>query len=149
VFISSDSVLDAWHATFLGMLEEIEELVLYPKLRQLISNLSDLSVLEAAWENEGTAGAEHVREAGVDLNLYLGTAQRLLVGFDDSGPSSDLASPVHWFRAAKDHSQTTKPGLYGDGLRFEDMTLFTPRGHNTNSKVLTAYFQGFLWLSRA
>ena len=149
VFISSDSVLDAWHATFLGMLEEIEELVLYPKLRQLISNLSDLSVVEAAWENEAMVGAEHVRQAGVDLNLYLGTAQRLLVGFDDSGPSSDLASPVHWFRAARDHTQTAKTGLYGDRLRFEDMTLFTPRGHYTNSKVLTAYFQGFLWLSRA
>ncbi|MEJ6579436.1 MAG: DUF3160 domain-containing protein [Akkermansiaceae bacterium] len=149
VFITADSVLDAWHETFLGMLEEIEELVLYPKVRTLVFNLANLSVIENEWADEVTPGADHVRQAIMDLNLYLGTARSLLAGFDDSTPSSDLSLPIHWYQAAKAHTDTQKIGLYGDNFRIEDMTLFTPRGHYTNSQVLTAYFQGFLWLSRA
>ena len=61
VFITSDSVLDAWHQTFLSMLEEVEELVLYPALRELLTlprplegggsepALSDLSAIQAQW----------------------------------------------------------------------------------------------------
>ncbi|YCM42975.1 DUF3160 domain-containing protein [Verrucomicrobiaceae bacterium 227] len=149
VFITADSVLDAWHETFLGMLEEIEEFVLYPKVRQLAVGLSDLSLIEREWADEVTPGADHVRQAIADLNLYLGTARSLLLGYDDSAPSSDLSLPNHWYQAAKAHTATEKTGLYGDVDRIEDMTLFTPRGHYTNSQVLTAYFQGFLWLSRA
>ena len=149
VFISSDSVLDAWHSTFLGMLEEVEELILYPTLRDFMGELSDLSEIETSWENNDSPGADQVRQAIDDLNVYLGTAQLLLRGFDDSPPSDDQSLPIHWFQAAQAHSATTKTGLYGDGSRFEDMTLFTPRGHYANSQVLTAYFQGFLWLSRA
>ena len=149
VFISSDSVLDAWHTTFLGMLEEVEELVLYPSLRNFMEDLSNLSELRASWENDESPGTNHVRQAIDDLNLYLGTAQLLLKGYDDNPVSGDQSSPIHWFQAAQAHSNTSKTGLYGDLFRFEDMTLFTPRGHYANSQVLTAYFQGFLWLSRA
>lgn len=149
VFITSDSVLDAWHQTFLSMLEEIEELVLYPALRPLVGGLANLDELTAAWESADTPGADLVRQAVTDLNLYLGTARSLLQGFDDNPATDDLASPAHWYQAAQAHSDTLKLGLYGDGYRIEDMTLFKPRGHYTNSKVLSAYFQGFLWLSRA
>jgi len=149
VFITSDSVLDAWHSTFLGMLEEIEELVLYPNLRQLVVGLSNLNAINAEWNEAATPGADHVRQAIGDLNLYLGTARSLLVGYDGSTPSADQSLPVHWFQAARNHTETMKTGLYGDRNRIEDMTLFTPRGHYTNSLVLTSYFQGFLWLSRA
>jgi len=149
VFISSDSVLDAWHTTFLGMLEEVEELILYPSLRNFMGDLSNLSELEASWKNDESPGADHVRQAIADLNLYLGTAQLLLKGYNDSPPSGDESSPMHWFQAAQAHSGVAKTGLYGDDRRYEDMTLFTPRGHYANSQVLTAYFQGFLWLSRA
>ncbi|MFT6864110.1 MAG: hypothetical protein ACJAVK_002672 [Akkermansiaceae bacterium] len=101
VFISSDSALDAWHTTFLGMLEEMEELI-----------------------------------------LYLGTAHLLLKGYDDNSLSADKSSPIHWLQAAHAHEDVMKTHLYGDAQRFEDMTLFTPRGHYANSQVLTAYFQG-------
>ena len=149
VFISSDSVLDAWHTTFLGMLEEMEELILYPLLRDLIEDLSGLSEISASWEIDDSPGADHVRQAIADLNLYLGTAHLLLKGYDDSPPSADQSSPTHWFQAARAHEAVMKTDLYGDAQRFEDMTLFIPRGHYANSQVLTAYFQGFLWLSRA
>lgn len=149
VFITADSVLDAWHETFLRMLEEVEEFVLYPKLRELVIGLENQSDLKSTWDSNDTPGAENVRQAMADLNLYLGTALRLLIDLDNGGPTGDLSSPSHWYQAARDHSDNTKSGLYGDGGRIEDMTLFTPRGHYTNSRVLTAYFQGFLWLSRA
>ena len=161
VFITSDSVLDAWHQTFLSMLEETEELVLYPALRELLTlprplegggsepPLSDLSTLLALWHTIDSEGERHVIRAIGDLNVYLGTAASLLRGYDPSPPTSDTASPAHWFQVTQQATNFEKRGLYGDMDRIEDMTLFKVRGHYVNSQVLSAYFQGFLWLSRA
>ena len=149
VFITSDSVLEAWHVTFLGMLEELEEIHLYPFLRTLIGDLQDLSNLNTEWENRDLPGADQVRQALADLNVYLGTAHLLLQGNDNQPMSEDASDPAHWFHAAIVHQDIAKNGLYGDVSRLEDMTLFQPRGHYSNSEALSVYFQGFLWLSRA
>ena len=169
VFITSDSVLDAWHQSFQSMLEEVEELILYPALREmLIGNqtsvksgetyivqestlpmLADLSVIDASWQDANTSGAEHVRQAIKDLELYLGTAGSLIQSFNPAEPTTDVNDPSHWFQSAIVHTDFEKTGLYGDQTRIEDMTLFQPRGHYANSQVLSAYFQTILWLSRA
>ncbi|MGC6466542.1 MAG: DUF3160 domain-containing protein [Akkermansiaceae bacterium] len=85
VLITTDSVLDAWHQTFQTMLEDIEELILYPALREmLIGNrksirngdtyidqestlpmLTDLSDIREAWAEADSPGTENIRQASV------------------------------------------------------------------------------------
>ncbi|MGI9239530.1 MAG: DUF3160 domain-containing protein, partial [Verrucomicrobiales bacterium] len=171
VFITADSVLDAWHRTFLQVLEELEEIYLYPKLRRLLvgslagsrpnlfadcrmpgtvgDGLGQLSALRSAWDTADSPGSEHVRQAIDDLDLYLAVASRLIIGYDPSPATDDPSDPTHWYRAARAHNQPSVPSLYGDSERREDMTLYRPRGHYVNSQVLSAYFRSLLWLSRA
>lgn len=169
VLITTDSVLDAWHQTFQTMLEDIEELILYPALREmLIGNrksirngdtyidqestlpmLTDLSDVREAWAEADSPSTENIRQAIRDLELYLGTAELLALGYDTGASSDDLTSPAHWYRECLSHSEVDKKDLCGDKARHEDMTLFEPRGHYANSQALSAYFRTILWLSRA
>ena len=151
VFISSDSILDAWHQTFVGMLEEMEELFFYPAFRKIVTGVSDLSVLEAEWNGSAVEGADKVRLAIGDLHVYLGTAYRVVLGEGLGSPSenTDPATIDHWVYQISKHSSTEVYRLYGDNERIEDMTLYKPRGHYANSEVLSVYFQTLIWLSRA
>jgi len=151
VFISSDSILDAWHQTFVSMLEEMEELYLYPSFRKILAGVSDLSALDFEWDGSAVEGAEKVRQAIADLNVYLGTAQGLAIGEGLGSPAAnaDPSTIAHWLHSVSKHTETLKRDLYGDGARIEDMTLYKPRGHYTNSQALSAYFQTLIWLSRA
>ncbi|MEN8694530.1 MAG: DUF3160 domain-containing protein [Akkermansiaceae bacterium] len=150
VYVTADSVLDAWHKTFLAMLEEVEELHLYPTLRRLLSpgGISDLSELYAEWENAEAEGADKVRQAVRDLDLYLGVASQLNNGGIASSKLLDPMLVDSWYQAVITATDPERLGLYGDEERIENMTLFKVRGHYVNSHALGAYFQSLLWLSR-
>ncbi|MGJ8697941.1 MAG: DUF3160 domain-containing protein [Verrucomicrobiaceae bacterium] len=149
VFITADSVLDAWHQTFNSMLEEVEELVLYPSLRSFLDQrLSpELQEWNTEWQDKETPGADSMRQALRDLDLYLGTAFRVARGTDPGAPDEDRSNPAHWQQSIIAAKDPLKRGLYGDNSRLEDMTLYTPRGHYTRSEVLKGYFQTIVWFS--
>ena len=149
VYVTADSVLDAWHKTFLAMLEEMEELYLGPMLHKILaSGLGDLNSLYGEWVDSETAGAGGVRQAIRDLDLYLGVASRLNRGGTDSYKLIDSGLVDNWYQAAIEASNPMKYGLYGDEGRSENMSLYKIRGHYVNSHALGAYFQSLLWLSR-
>lgn len=150
VFVTSDSVLDAWHQTFLGMLEETEEIYLYPKLRSMLTDpdFGQLTEEFQEWDSAGTAGASHVKQAIRDVDLYLGVASRLCRGGVSSYDLVDGFNVDLWHQDAIQHVKTRALGLYGDGDRIENMTLYQVRGHYANSRALGSYFQSLLWLSR-
>ena len=52
VFVSADSVLHAWHRTYVSMLEELEELQLATLLEQVLSNSA--AQLPQAWAQYGS-----------------------------------------------------------------------------------------------
>lgn len=150
VYVTADSVLDAWHKTFLGLLEEMEELHLYPTLRKMLTSgaIGNLNSLYEQWDGVATPGADHIRQAIRDVDLYLGVATRLNRGGVDSYQLIDPALVDEWYQAAIDASDPMRLGLYGDSERIENMSLYKIRGHYTNSHALGAYFQSLLWLSR-
>ena len=150
VFVTSDSVLDAWHQTFLGMLEETEEIYLYPKLRSMLTDpaFGQLTEEFQEWDSAGTAGTSHIKQAIQDVDLYLGVASRLCRGGVSSYDLVDGFNVDVWHQDTIEHVKTMARGLYGDGDRIENMTLYQVRGHYANSRALGAYFQSLLWLSR-
>ena len=93
----------------------MEELYFYPSFRKIVTGVSDLSALEAGWNESAVEGAEKVRQAIGDLNVYLGTAQRLILGhglvsqIEDKDPSTI----AHWLYHVSEHSETLKRNLYG------------------------------------
>jgi hypothetical protein len=104
---------------------------------------------KTTWQDSQEPGADTVRETLQDLDLYLGTAFRLVRESDPGEPTDDEISPAHWQQSVVNATDTLKRNLYGDVGRLEDMTLYKPRGHYTNSSLLKGYFQTVVWLSQS
>ncbi len=133
VYVSSDSILHAWHRTWITMLEEIEELALRPRLVTLVDRLRT-----------------HVNSAGVpsgltqgktDANGFLVNAY-VLSRYLGSSPPTLSGVPLKAVNA----SGVTAESLFGS-TRAVDWTQFGPRSHYTNSEALKSYFRTMMWLS--
>lgn len=151
VFITADSVLDAWHQSFASIFEELDEIAVYPALKKLVVNDWDaaFALTTAPWNPAlGTEQENANVQDAIDLvTFYIDVAQGLLN--TEVPTSSPLA--VEWYQAVAnpDPNVDIKLDLYGDADRFSRPNLFTPRGRFTRSAALSAYFRAFTWLSRA
>ncbi|MCX6875247.1 MAG: DUF3160 domain-containing protein [Verrucomicrobia bacterium] len=133
VFVTSDSILHAWHRTWITMLEEIEELALRPRLVTLVTGLRthlDSATVPSALA-QGMAEAQSFLENAATLASYVGTSPPTLSGF-----------PL----AAVEASMVADEFIFGS-LRTVDWTQFGPRSHYTNSETLKSYFRTMMWLS--
>ncbi|MEM9080785.1 MAG: DUF3160 domain-containing protein [Verrucomicrobiota bacterium] len=177
VFITADSILDAWHRSFSNILEELEELTLYAKLRHLIAHTTSSTpsadpsnfpptppstiatgglhsqLVNDYWNESLTLQQkprEQLQEAVEDCELYLNVAAGLLIGTNLQPVRASSSLTSEWYSSAFASTEIEKSNLYGSGVtRLLDMTLLKVRGHYTNSAVLEAYFQGFTWLAIA
>ncbi len=72
VFVSADSVLQAWHRTYDNMLEEMEELELAPSMEEVITNMA-LQVPQAAqlFANAAQPLSDSVQDADFFLTVAL------------------------------------------------------------------------------
>lgn len=151
VFITADSVLDAWHQSFSSILEELDEIAVYPSIKQLIKHDWNpaFQTTTSAWDTS-TANAEEnarVQDATDLVTFYIDVAKGLL---DTQAPTSSPGA-IEWYNALAnpDPAITTKIGPYGDIDRLSRPNLYKPRGRYTRSGVLSAHFRALVWLSRA
>ena len=151
VFITADSVLDAWHQTFISMLEELDEIAIHPSIKQLIKLDWDtaFSTTTSAWDAENATPEENsrVQQAIDDVTFYLDVAKAFL----DTTPPTHSPEALDWYTDLidPDPSQLRKFGLFGDVSRINRPNLYKPRGRFTRSGVLAAHFRTVVWLSRA
>lgn len=134
VFVTSDSILHAWHRTWITILEEIEELALRPRLGTLVTGLRNYV---------GTATVPAALTTGKsDVQTFLMTANTLAtyVGIQPSPPLGGFS-----LKAVNASSVTTE-SMFGSN-RDVDWTQFGPRSHYTNSETLKSYFRTMKWLS--
>lgn len=145
VFISTDSVLQAWHRTYVEMLEEIEELQMATLLEAVVTNMS--AQLPKVWQQYGNGPLQN---SILDADYYLCVARSLLAG--SQAPSALGIS-------SQDIAVTTNlNAIYAEGYvddfvifganRPMDFSQFKVRGHYTNSKRLGRYFQAMMWCGR-
>ena len=132
VFVTSDSILHAWHRTWITMLEEIEELALRPRLVTLLSGVQtaviSASVPTALVQAKGDVGT-FLDSANI-LATYVGTDPEALDGFS---------------YYAVNASSATNESFFGT-VRTVDWTQFGPRSHYNNSETLKSYFRTMKWL---
>lgn len=142
VFVTADSVLQAWHRSFLTMLAEIEETGFQPKLSDLLASMS--AQVPALWtQAAGTPMANGL----LDADYFLAVARSLITGINQYG-SLGQTTRVNATLTAINNLQPIQFNLFGE-TRPVDFSQFTVRGHYANSTALTRYFRGMMWCGLA
>ncbi|MCK5253594.1 MAG: DUF3160 domain-containing protein, partial [Thermoplasmata archaeon] len=137
-FITSDSVLDAYHHIFEGVLIELEEKDLTGKAEIMAKGLmwaSDAQV-DFLLEEDQMLAKQNV--------VYFGVALRI---FDPGADvpayaEEDIQNIIE--KIEKAEGILTVPGFH----QKEDFTQYKPRGHYTRSEELSRYFKGMMWFGR-
>ncbi|MCI0537579.1 MAG: DUF3160 domain-containing protein [Verrucomicrobiales bacterium] len=144
VFISCDSILQAWHRTYDALLQELEETYLYASLEKLLDQMA-LGVSSTAGEiSSGT-----LKPSVEDADYFLTVARALLADPNGSLVSSSLGQeqPVAQTLAAIRAGQLVPLECMGF-CRMIDFSQFRVRGHYTHTERLKRYFQCMTWLGR-
>src|SRR5262249_42230596 len=141
VFISSDSVLHAWHRSYDAMLEELELTYLMPALDELLTGMHD--ALPAARTRYGDG---ILKDSVLDADYFLTVARSLIK--DGVMPSKfDQEVRVKATLAAVANEQMHDFNLFGR-LRKMDFSQFKPRGHYEANPELRKYFKAMMWCGR-
>ena len=142
VFISSDSILQAWHRSYDLLLVELEEKVLLPALNQLFETMADgsLSLL-----SEATSPVMQL--AVKDADYFLAVARSLLQNRLIAGPLDQGDRVSETRRLVRSEKLESVPDFLGQ-CRKVDFSQFKPRGHYLRTEQLGRYFQAMMWCGR-
>lgn len=141
VFITSDSVLHAWHRSYDAMLEELELTYLLHSLEAIIAGMHE--ALPAA---NAQYGAGILKDSLRDADYYLTVARCLLrnVQFATKfGQDERLEKTL----VAIKGEQIQRFELFGR-MRDMDFSQFKPRGHYEAKPDLQRYFKAMMWCGR-
>lgn len=138
VFVTADSILQAWHRSFLMMLAEIEETGFNQTLSNLLVSMSaQIPTLSAQ------AAGNPMTNGVLDADYFLAVARSLITGVNNAGllgQSARINATINAINAL----QPTEFNLFGE-TRTVDFSQFTVRGHYANSTTLTRYFRAMMW----
>ena len=145
LFITTDIILYALHASYDEILINIEQSILIPNLQSLITRLyQSLPVLANAYNSTHT-----LRTSIEDVDTYVTVAKSLI---DNSPASPRYASQetVDALLAAIQSEQYTEMPLFSDRDRRLDFSQFAVRGHyaDGNNSPLGPYFRCMMWCGR-
>ena len=143
IFVSSDAILHAVHASYDAILRGAETGLLAPNLDTLLSGLrAQLPAMNVEY-----AAVPAMAPMLHDIDIYLTVACALLDGSaapyfpEDAADVSTLENLI----AAQ---QAVSYPLFSSTPRIIDFSQFTIRGHYTLSVKLGQYFQSMMWLGR-
>jgi len=125
VFVSADSVLHAWHRTYIGMLEELEELQLATLLEQVLTKSA--AQLPPVWAQYGNGP---LRRSIADADYFLTVARSLWAGQQvaSSLASFGVDSRVTTTLTSITNLAMERVSLFGlDSPRWVDFSQFTVR----------------------
>ncbi len=141
VYVSVDALLHAVYAGNDGLVADLEDTRLAPKLA---------AVLDAIACGLTSAAASYTPETRHDLDVYVSVARSLLRGeapvsmFGDAGVEAEAAKLV---AAAIAAGEMASVDLFGR-RRVIDFTAYTPRGHYAETPARQQFFRAGMWLSR-
>lgn len=138
VFVTADSVLQAWHRSLVTMLAEIEETCFQQTLSNVVVSMS--AQVPTLWaQAAGTPMANGV----LDADYFLAVTRSLVSGVNNYGSLGQTAH-INMTLNAINNLQPTAFNLYGEN-RTVDFSQFTVRGHYANSTELQRYFRAMIW----
>ena len=143
VFVSTDAILHALHMSCDAILAQVESNVVSEKLDTLLSSLhAQLPAIAAKYSSSPS-----MKQMVNDIDVYLTVPQNLLS--KATAPTfSENAAVVNELLGLIKAEQPVEFPLFSSTKRNIDFSQFTPRGHYTQSRQLTCYFQAMMWLGR-
>ena len=142
VFVTTDSVLQAWHRSIVTMVAEIEETCFQQTLANLEVSMS--AQVPALWAQ---AAGTPMTNGVLDADYFLAVANSLVNGVNDYGSLGQSARVIITLNAIGD-LQPIPFNLYGE-VRPLDFSQFTVRGYYANSTTLQRYFRAMIWCGLA
>lgn len=141
VFVSTDSVLHAWHRSYDGMLAELESTYLTHALDAILAGMHDAVPAAHAGYGRGV-----LKDSVRDADYFLAVARSLL---QDAPVPTKLNQDdrVKDTLAAVAALRTQKFVLFGRE-RSVDFSQFKPRGHYEADPQLRKYFRAMMWCGR-
>ncbi|EHO43066.1 hypothetical protein Calab_3467 [Caldithrix abyssi DSM 13497] len=142
VFLSTDAVLHALHASYYQILSDVELSLLKPNLRKILDGLyHSFSLLAQKYEHD-----QALSGALGDVDIYVTMARSLLDG--QQAPSQYIAqAKIDTIWQAIASEQVVNLKLFADRFRSIDGSQFKVRGHYTRDG-LPEYFKAMMWLGR-
>jgi hypothetical protein len=141
VFITSDSVLHAWHRSYDAMLEELELTYLMHSLDALLAGMHESIPKASAEYGDGI-----LKDSVLDADYFLAVARSLL---KNPGVPTKLNQEE---RLKKTLDAIHRLGMEEFVLfgrrRDMDFSQFKPRGHYEANPELRKYFQAMMWCGR-
>jgi hypothetical protein len=142
VIVTTDSILHAWHRTFVTMLAEMEQTSFHPALSNLVAAMA--AQVPALWaQSAGTAMTNGV----LDADYFLAVAQSMISGAGKYGALGQTTRVTTTLNAISS-LQPTWINLYGED-RLVDFSQFQVRGHYETQAALTRYFRAMMWCGLA
>lgn len=152
LFLSTDFILHALHASYDVMLRDLEAGVLEPNLLLLLESMR--SSINDEYSQNTTL--PEMSQAIEDADLFIAIAISLLEGnetkplYEDSGNYDILMAAINTIQPS-----VLEIGLFSEHKRKLDISQFTPRGHYTEDfwwngeyRDLENYFKAMMWLGR-
>ncbi len=143
IFITTDTMLQVWHLLFDNSLEYMEEIILFPLLRDSCKKMFEKITRE--W----VAGESYLTIE--DTMIYLAVGAKLV----DSNINipQELQEATNQIVTAINNEITIFDAVnqfQSDITRryIDDFSQYKPRGHYTHSETLQIYFKLFKWFSR-
>jgi len=140
-FITTDSVLQAYHIFYDFSLRYVEAAHLDRELRQMTASL--LSASKEMLESHAAPGLLH--DACLKNVAYFGVASRLL-GENAEIPTEAKDMITAELEKIESHSARQPSSIFPYMIEF---TQFIPRGHYTRSEQLKRYFKTMMWYGLA
>ncbi len=145
VYISSDAILHAFHASYDKILKQTELNILIDKVTTLLDNLNgSFSVLETKYNND-----DSLSQMLKDLDVYL-TVPRKLFDVSNQPYYNDNNNLVDSLLSEINSYNATVRKLFSKTFRRIDFSQFKPRGHydDENFPELAKYFKVMMWFGR-
>ncbi|MHB9028113.1 MAG: DUF3160 domain-containing protein [Candidatus Latescibacterota bacterium] len=146
VFISTDAILQALHASYDRMLMDLEMYRMGPNLKVFLDALS------ASYPKlvQRYGANEPMKESLADVDLYLTIARSLQAGTQLAPQYADKGTVDAVWKAIQAEQMTAMP-LFSVRPRKLDFSQFTVRGHYAREgyvQYLGPYFKTMMWLGR-
>lgn len=140
VFVTSDSILHAWHRSFDAILEEMETYWAGPILQLTLDAMAEQVITSQA---NGSAAQKSALE---DADYFVAVAQSLLSG--NTVPTRLPTGNRVFATLGAIQAAQPVPFAFFDRSDMVDFGGFTPRGHYTKTVQLQRYFRAMSWLGR-
>jgi len=145
LFISTDAILHSLHVSYDRILKDTELGYIIPKLTDILDKLQkQIPTLKIQYANK-----PGMTKSLEDVDLYIGLANRLLIGqnsFTFSGNIQKADTLIEKIKSLKMESVF----LFSENCRKYDFSQLKVRGHYTDEMEpkLGKYFQAMMWLGR-